>query len=333
MPPVGTAPAAITPATAVTIAVTTATDPADRPAAERLAARVLGLLLPHRRAADPEFDARPEHFPLQLAQLADFITAGEPIVLTLPGFPCKSPNPAKVLGHLPDEGERLSLTFLDGLCAEIGRLYAPGARILICSDGHIFGDLINVPDDHIDAYSDALTAMIAREGLTRLDTFDLRAVLGDLPYDEKRARVHARYAPSVEELREQVLTEEETLRLYRGITRFLTEDTVGFTGTRSALQRECRRRAYGVIQRSRAWGELIAEHHPRAVRLSIHPQPAGASKFGIRLLAAADAWITPWHSAVLHRTGGERELLRNAEAARLGRLVLRDGRPSHYECH
>lgn len=333
MPPVGTAPAATTPVTAatpVTTAVTTGLQ--DRLSAERLAARVLGLLLPHRRAADPEFEARPEHFPLQLAQLADFIAAGEPIVLTLPGFPCKSPNPAKVLGHLPDEGERLSLTFLDGLCAEIGRLYAPGARILICSDGHIFGDLINVPDDHIDAYSDALTAMIAREGLTHLDTFDLRAVLGDLPYDEKRARVHARYAPSVEELRERVLTEEETLRLYRGITRFLTEDTVGFSGTRSALQRECRRRAYGVIQRSRAWGELIAEHHPRAVRLSIHPQPAGASKFGIRLLAAADAWITPWHSAVLQHPDGDSELLRSAEAARLGRLVMRDGRPSHYEC-
>ncbi|MFE7530693.1 L-tyrosine/L-tryptophan isonitrile synthase family protein [Kitasatospora sp. NPDC057542] len=329
MPPVGTAPAAITPgATPATPA------PAleDRPSAERLAARVLGLLMPHRRAADPELDARPEHFPLQLAQLTKFIAAGEPIALTLPGFPCKSPNPAKVLGHLPDEGERLSLTFLDGLCAEIGRLYAPGARILICSDGHVFGDLINVPDDHIDAYSNALTSMIAREGLTHLDTFDLRAVLGDLPYDEKRARVHARYAPSVEELREQVLTEEETLRLYRGITRFLTEDTVGFTGTRSALQRECRRRAYGVIQRSRAWGELIAEHHPHAVRLSIHPQPAGTAKFGIRLLAAADAWTTPWHSAVLHRTGGERELMRSEEAARLGRLVLRDGRPSHYEC-
>ncbi|MFI2606653.1 L-tyrosine/L-tryptophan isonitrile synthase family protein [Kitasatospora sp. NPDC018619] len=341
MPPVGTAPAAVTDATtAVATTSSTATSTAtsteaaartDRPSAERLAARVLGLLLPHRRASDPEFDARPEHFPLQLAQLADFIAVGEPIVLTLPGFPCKSPNPAKVLGHLPDEGERLSLTFLDGLCAGIGRLYAPGARILICSDGHVFGDLIGVPDDRIDAYSDALTAMIAREGLHRLDTFDLRAVLGDLPYDEKRARVHARYAPSVAELREQVLTEEETLRLYRGITRFLTEDTVGFPGTRSALQRECRRRAYGVIQRSRAWGELIAEHHPRAVRLSIHPQPAGAAKFGIRLLAAADSWTTPWHSAVLHRADGGRELLRSDEAARLGRLVLRDGRPSHYE--
>ncbi|MET8624001.1 isocyanide synthase family protein [Kitasatospora sp. NPDC004669] len=317
MPPVGTVPV-----------VTSA--PEQRSTAQ-LAARILGLLLPHRRASDPEFDARPEHFPFQFAQLADFIAAGEPIVFTLPGFPCKSPNPAKVLSHLPDEGERLSLTFLDGLCAEIGRIHPPGARILICSDGHIFGDLINVPDEHIDEYSDELTAMIEREGLRHLDTFDLRAVLGDLPYDRKRARVHAQYAPSVQELREQVMTEEETLRLYRGITRFLTEDAVGFPGTKSALQRECRRRAYGVIQRSRAWGELIAEQHPRSVRLSIHPQPAGVLKFGIRLLEAADAWMTPWHSAVLHRPDGTWELLRNEEAARLGRPVMREGRPSHYE--
>ncbi|MGA5817487.1 L-tyrosine/L-tryptophan isonitrile synthase family protein [Kitasatospora sp. NPDC094028] len=336
MPPVGTVAAPAprpAPASAPAPARPGAIPGRDDPGALRLAARVLALLLPHRRAADPEFDARPEHFPLQLAQVADFIAAGEPIRFTLPGFPCKSPNPAKVLGHLPDEGERLSLTFLDGLCTEIGRLHAPGARILICSDGHVFGDLVHVPDRHIDEYSDALTRMIEREGLTRLDTFDLRAVLGDLPHDEKRSLVHARYAPDLAELREQVLADEETRRLYLGITRFLCEDATGFPGTRSALQRDCRRRAYGVIQRSRAWGELIAERHPRSVRLSIHPQPAGAPKFGIRLLAAPDAWTTPWHSAVLHRADGSWELLRNEEAARLGRPVLRDGRPSHYEGH
>ncbi|GHJ99637.1 hypothetical protein SY2F82_14350 [Streptomyces sp. Y2F8-2] len=92
------------------------------------------------------------------------------------------------------------------------------------------------------------------------------------------------------------------LALYRGITRFLVEDTADWTGTRSALQRACRQRAYGVIQRTRAWGTLIAEHHPRAVRLSIHPQPVGAPKFGIRLLDAPDAWTTPWHSAALRRS-------------------------------
>ncbi|MFC5724321.1 L-tyrosine/L-tryptophan isonitrile synthase family protein [Streptomyces gamaensis] len=294
-----------------------------------VAARVLGLLLPYHRTTGP---ARPDpaDHPEQLRRIQRFTDAGEPVVLTLPGFPCKSPNPAKVLGRLPDEGERLSLRFLDRLCARIGEIYEPGARMVICSDGHIFGDLIGVPDAHIDAYGDALRALLRKEGLSRLSTFDLREVHGEADYDTKRARVVARYAPTEDRLRAAVREDEQTRRLYLGITRFLVEDTAGFPGTRSALQRDCKRRAYGVMARSRAWGELIAEHHPRAVRLSIHPQPAGSRKFGIRLLESTDAWATPWHTAVLQRPDGTAELRRRSDAERLGRLVLRDGRPSHY---
>jgi len=87
---------------------------------------------------------------------------------------------------------------------------------------------------------------------------------------------------------------EELVDHLDGMFAFAVEDTADFTGTRSALQRECRKRACGVIQRSRAWGDLIAEHHPRSVRLSIHPQPIGTPKFGIRLLDAPNAWTTPW---------------------------------------
>ncbi|MFI9048557.1 L-tyrosine/L-tryptophan isonitrile synthase family protein [Streptomyces sp. NPDC053427] len=293
---------------------------------------VLATLLPYRRTLDGPHEAAPDAFLPQLRQLFPAIAAGEPILFTLPGFPCKSPNPAKVLGHLPDEGERLALRFLDGLCARIAAVHPPGARVVICSDGHLFSDLVHVPDPHIDAYGDALRALIADAGLTRLRLFDLRDVHGDLPYDEKRARVHARYAPSLETLRSQTRGgDEETRRLYQGITRFLFEDTVSFTGTRSALQRACRARAYGVIQRSRAWGDLIAAHHPGAVRLSIHPQPRGSAKFGIRLLEAPDVWMTPWHACVLQHADGRRELMRRADAERRGRLVLRDGRPSHFE--
>ncbi|MCG0285761.1 L-tyrosine/L-tryptophan isonitrile synthase family protein [Streptomyces sp. PSAA01] len=205
------------------------------------------------------------------------------------------------------------------------------ARVIICSDGHVFGDLIRVPDDHIDAYADGLRRLIRESDLHRLSVFDLRDVLGGLPHDTKRAQVHERYAPTLEALRAEVRAEDHTLALYRGITRFLVDDTADFTGTRSALQRTCRTRAYGVIQRSRAWGDLIAEHHPGSVRLSIHPQPVGAPKFGIRLLHAADVWTTPWHSAALHRTDGTWTLMPRARAERLGRLVHRDGRPSHYE--
>ncbi|MFJ9543899.1 L-tyrosine/L-tryptophan isonitrile synthase family protein [Streptomyces sp. NPDC101225] len=50
----------------------------------------------------------------------------------------------------------VSLTFLNALCPEMERIYPPGARVTICSDGHVFGDLIGVPDEHIDAYADEL---------------------------------------------------------------------------------------------------------------------------------------------------------------------------------
>ncbi|SES07247.1 L-tyrosine/L-tryptophan isonitrile synthase family protein [Streptomyces qinglanensis] len=293
-------------------------------------AEILGLLLPYCRTTDSA-PARAAAFPYQLRRIDSFVRAGEPVVFTLPGFPCKSPNPAKVLGPLPDQGERLSLGFLDALCADIARIHPPGARVVICSDGHVFGDLIRVPDAHIDAYADELRRLIGALSLGHLSVFDLRDVLGAMPHEAKRAHVHRRYAPSLDALRTQVRSADHTLPLYRGITRFLVEDTADFTGTRSALQRECRRRAYGVIQRSRAWGELIAACHPRAVRLSIHPQPYGTPKFGIRLLDTPDAWTTPWHSAALRRTDGTWTLLPRACAERLGRLVHHEGRPSHFE--
>ncbi|WP_331766268.1 isocyanide synthase family protein [Embleya sp. NBC_00896] len=298
---------------------------------------ILNLLLPHRRAAEPDPGTgtgtgteSATDFPEQLDRIADFVDNAEPVLFTLPAFPCKSPNPAKVLGRLPDEGERLSLAFLDRLCASIERIHPPGARMLICSDGHVFADLIGVPDPHIDAYTDELRAIIARDTLHRLDVFDLRDVLGERDHDDKRAWLHERHAPTVAQLRAQVRTDQDTLRLYRGITRFLFEDAVDFPGTRSALQRDCRTRAYGVIQRSRAWSDLVAEYHPRSVRLSIHPQRRGADKFGIRLLDSPDAWTTPWHSTVLRRPDGRARLVRRAEAERLGVLVHRDGRPSHF---
>ncbi|MFD7664781.1 L-tyrosine/L-tryptophan isonitrile synthase family protein [Streptomyces sp. NPDC059788] len=297
---------------------------------------ILAVLLPHRRTLEtsPTPASTPADFPHQLRQLERLVAARRPIRLTLPGFPCKSPNPAKVIGRLPDEGERLALRFLDGLCARIAERYAPGAQLVICSDGHVFSDLIGVPDPHVDAYNDALRAMIRTAALPHLGTFDLRDVYGELPCDAKRERVIHRYAPSLDalraETRDTAAGDGEALRLYRGITRFLFEDTTGFDGTRSALQRVCRDRAYGVIRRSRAWGALIAEHHPDAVRLSIHPQPRGAAKFGIRLLDAPDVWMTPWHACVLREADGRVRLMRAADAAERGRLVRRDGRPSHY---
>ena len=96
-----------------------------------------------------------------------------------------------------------------------------------------------------------------------------------------------------------------------------------------SIQKESRVRAYTVIQRSKAWGELVEKYFPDAVRLSIHPQACGSKKLGIKLIEP-DNWQTPWHGvAVL--VDGRYTLLKRAQAESLGaHLVTRFGRPSHY---
>lgn len=292
---------------------------------------LLRLLRSRRASVRHEHDEREYRscFADQISQINEFTARGLPVVFTLPAFPCKSPNRRKVFGHLPDMGELLSLRFMDGLCKEIGEIYQPGARVLICSDGHVFGDLIRVPDKHIDEYADTLRQMIVWGGLDSLDTFSLADVFGELDYDEKRRLLVAEFAEPEESLREEVRAGGPLLDLYRGITRFLTEDAGDFAGTRSALQRESRQRAYGVIRRSRAWSGLIADYHPRQVRLSIHPQPCKFDKLGIMLLGADDTWLTPWHSVAVELENGVFTLMKRADAEQVGTPIHLAGRPSH----
>lgn len=299
--------------------------------ADTLSEEILLKLLPFRRGTPHDHDEKDYRscFADQIAQIREFVAWGRPVVFTLPAFPCKSPNRRKVFGHLPDMGELLSLRFLDRLCKEIGEIYPPGAKVLICSDGHVFGDLIRVPDEHIDEYADILRQMIVWGGLDSLDTFSLVDVYGDLGYDEKRRLLVDEFAESVESLRERVRSGGPLLDLYRGITRFLTEDAGDFTGSKSALQRESRQRAYGVIQRSRAWGELIAGYHPQQVRLSIHPQPCHANKLGIMLLGSDDTWLTPWHSVAVQHETGRFTLMKRGDAEQVGDPAYLAGRPSH----
>jgi L-tyrosine isonitrile synthase len=305
--------------------------PSYQASAEETCQAILGLLLRLRRE-EVTHEHRPlECFAPQLAQIDRFVRLDEPLLLTLPSFPCKSPNPRKVLGHLPDYGELLALRSLQRLCTDIGTVYRAGARLLICSDGHVFADLIRVRDEHVTEYTAALRRMIATERLDRIELYTLDDVYGDLGYDEKRRLMSDTYGQSLDSLRAEIKADERSLALYRGITRFMLEDGMGpsYTGTKSALLRDSRKRAYGVIQRSRAWSALIDRQIEHSVRLSIHPQACDTAKFGIRLLNIDDSWLTPWH-AVAVQAGDRVVLMKRHAAEKIGRVVTVDGRPSHF---
>lgn len=276
-----------------------------------------------------------------LSKIVSAIAQGQPITFVLPAFPGKSPNPAKVLGPLPDMAERRALEFLQYLCDRIRRCYSPGARIILCSDGRVFSDVVGMRDEDVTAYQEELSKMIEEMGLTSISTFNLEELYEGLSFDQMRDQLMEQYGEPLEALKASVsrggkaddcsVDDKEANRLYCGITRFLVEDAT-FTGqikSRTAIQKECRGRAYEVIQRSKAWGDLVEVQFPNAVRLSIHPQSCGAKKLGIRLIEP-DNWQTPWHGVAVD-VGGRFMLLKRSQAETLGaHLIHLQGRPSHY---
>lgn len=74
-----------------------------------------------------------------LSMIYRAVKVNGPVRMVLPAFPFKSPNSeVKVLGTLPDKAEDLALAHLNGMCAAIEEMYAPGARLVIVSDGLVY---------------------------------------------------------------------------------------------------------------------------------------------------------------------------------------------------
>lgn len=310
----------------------------------RIAQNILTDVMQFRRISDPQSDCISTPCPHcsapHLSKVASAIDQKQPITFVLPAFPGKSPNSAKVLGPLPDMAERCALEFLQYLCDRIGRHYSPGARIILCSDGRVFSDAVGMRDKDVTAYQEEISKIIVELGLNCVTTFNLEELYEGLSFDQMRDRLMEQHGESFEILKASIsrgktegssTDDREAHRLYCGITRFLVEDAMfpGQTQSRSSLQKESRIRAYTVIQRSKAWGELVKKQFPNAVRLSIHPQTCGSKKLGIRLIEP-DNWQTPWHGVAVY-VDGRYMLLKRSQAEALGaHLVTRFGRPSHY---
>lgn len=304
--------------------------------AENMSTRVLQVLFRSRRlvAGDPcESEPCGQCFDIHRPKLDSFIAAGEPIHFVIPAFPAKSPNLRKVIGPLPDLAERLALDFLQSFCDDLGEFYPPGARLTICSDGHVFGDLVGVPDPAVSRYREALDQLLAAPRTDKVATYGLDDAFGQQEYPRLRELLETDYAMSTDELRYWVRRDPQWLSLFNGIHRFMLEDQLVLRPwlSRNKLRLESKDLAYQVIRRSNAWGAVVREKFPDAVRLSIHPQTAHSAKIGFHLVRTTDNWLTPWHSVALD-SGGSFTLVKRAEAERLGAsLIWRGDRPSHFE--
>ena len=293
---------------------------------ETLADAILNQIFLRRRLVDDlEAPASDAALALHRPLVASAIASGRPIHLVLPAFPAKSPNPAKTLGPLPDLGEVLALRSLQGLADEIEQIYPPGARVTVASDGHVFADLVEVCDADVDAYQAAIAAIVRQEELGSIELFDLRDVYRDALGQESRLQLVDRYGSEIEKLKERAKAHPRHRSMHNGIHRFLFEDAVVLHPelSRSKNRNETKERAWRVIQRSEAWGSLVAEVFPDALRLSIHPQAEVSEKIGIHLMPTEDSWLTPWHGVAVLDADGAR-LMKRTDAAALGAVCHSD---------
>lgn len=301
-----------------------------------VAERILRIVFRRRRTADPSDPCAVEPcqdcFAPHLETVGRYVAAGKPVHFVIPAFPAKSRNRRKTIGRLPDLGEYLALESVQGFCEQVSAVYAPGAVVTICSDGHVFSDALGIDDEHVDDYGAELLRMIRSIGGGAIGLYALRDAMPGLTLDQRRARLLDEYAESVDELRDAVRSRTGTRRMFNGIHRFITEDHAVLMADLNATQRRNRAKltAYEVVRRSQAWSRVVEEAFPGAVRLSIHPQDHHDTKIGFHLLRTTDSWLTPWHGVVLD-DGLRQVLVKRAQAERLGaHLVWRNSRPSHF---
>lgn len=310
-----------------------------------MAKRILTEVMNFRRVSKPSdlcADANCQTCSsMHLPKIISAVIKNEPVAFVLPAFPGKSPNKEKVLGPLPDYAEQLALEFLGNLSLHIKKYYQPGIKIILCSDGRVFSDIVGMKESDVTAYQIEIDKLIEQLALPDLMTFNLDHVYEEFSFTQMRDELMKRYGNSLDFLKHKVRNgtaasatpeEQESHRMYCGITRFLFEDSIypEQTKSRTAIQKESRTKAYEVIQRSNAWSELIAERFPEAVRLSIHPQACGAKKLGIRLIGN-ESWMTPWHGVAVETPAGYILLKRSeAEALEAELIYSSTGRPSHY---
>ncbi len=329
----------------------------DRPATRSTSRTILRTIFRHRRLlpyvdaeSEPECDQEPtlrsskrdescQREPCERClsphevRVDYFVERQEPILCLLPGFPAKSSSRAKTLGPLPDQAEWIGLRYLGQMIEDVQRAYPPGLSIIICSDGHVFSDVVHVTDSDVDAYLGELQLMLDQLAVQSIRLFSLKD-LYDLSSPEMvREQLIAHYARDTEHIAHRAKRSRAHRSQLNGIERFLFEEEIAESAGRSRTQirQECHARAIEVVRRSDAWDRLLRDCFPQAIRLSIHPQYEHSDKIGVLLGCTNDAWVTPWHSAAV-RQGDEWMLMKVAEAQLLGaQIVVQEGHPYYLE--
>lgn len=247
------------------------------------------------------------------------------IECVLPAFPCKSSNFDKVAGHIPDKGEEFALKRLIKVTQNAAKVYPPGMKIWIVSDGHVFSDCIGVDDDVVNSYTAKLHQLYENIAIPGVDAIGFCG-LNDLFFngaaapkfntglikDVQIGHFTGTKVCSVSDVSRSILmkgcdTDDGRLRkqisidghprlhLYRGFSRFMMEDLIRlpyFENTsRKGFKKVVSKIAFNMIRRNDAYSNLVELIFPHHMRLSIHAHTNSGPKFGIKVISSDQCQI------------------------------------------
>jgi len=269
-------------------------------------------------------------------KIKEFIANNQIITFILPAFPAKSANRNKTLSKLPDYGEELALKNLNSIMSKINAIYEPGAKIIICSDGTVFSDLVGVKDEDVTLYHNEILNITKKYNLTNIELFNLEDVWQGVSCDTMRENLLKYFATPIVKIRNDIKNNLEEKNMFNGVHRFILEDM--YIKSESVISKnqareQAKKISYYVMQRSHAWSDLIKSLFPQSVRFSIHPYRCGSNKFAISLIPNSNRWATPWHNVIVEDSFGNVALMKQAEAQMLeGHIVVyNNNKPSHYK--
>lgn len=248
-----------------------------------------------------------------------FTSRNLPIESVLPAFPCKSPNPEKVASCYPDMAEELAIKRIIEFVQAVQKVYPPGMKFYLVSDGHVFSDCIHVDDDMVDLYFKKLEALYHRVKPREFDGIIFRGLndcfrstenefiadlLREVDVDhhiptqlDKETEFNRKVLmlgcdDNADLLRKQIKTPNHPrLYLYRGFSKFMCEDLAKTEIAKAVLKKKYKKLilavAFEMIRRNDAYSNLVELIFPFHLRFSIHAHHNAGPKFGIRLLDPA----------------------------------------------
>lgn len=264
-------------------------------------------------------------------KIDQFVTLNRPVEFVMLGLPFKSINIRdKVVGVLPDLGEKQMMKRIENFNYEIKKCYSPGVNVTIVSDGFIFNNILGVNDHIVEAYKDVAMDLAKNKPI---DIYDLREFYRKgQSINTSREKLLSEFSISPEKLEQLILFNPDTNELYKGMIRFMSEEfSIYNFASGNQLHKHSKKIARDMMMVNEAYSNLVNAEFTDYIRLSMH-NTSNTTKFSFQLIDGDADKIkhSPWHS-VLAYDGTSYSTMHRKEAEMQGyELMYEEGRPFYY---